>query len=62
MGIQHFLLEEGFLKYNQKMRINLGIFYDVINAENSPFRPATQLELKKPDRTGSEDLTYYLSH
>lgn len=29
----------GFSKLYNKVRINLGIFYDVVNAENSPFRP-----------------------
>ena len=37
----------GFSKeYNQKIRINLGIFYDVINAENSPFRSSYTIRIK----------------
>ena len=37
----------GFSKeYNGKIRINLGIFYDVINAENSPFRASYTVKIK----------------
>lgn len=37
----------GFSKeYNEKIRINLGIFYDVINAENSPFRSSYTIKIK----------------
>jgi hypothetical protein len=37
----------GFSKeYNEKIRINLGIFYDVINAENSPFRSSYNIKIK----------------
>ncbi|MGY8927905.1 MAG: hypothetical protein ACKVJC_11520, partial [Flavobacteriales bacterium] len=37
----------GFSKeYNKKIRINLGIFYDVINANNSPFRTSYTLKIK----------------
>ena len=39
----------GFSKLYNKVRINLGIFYDVINAENSPFRPNYAVRIKNTD-------------
>ncbi len=37
----------GFSKeYNGKIRINLGIFYDLINADNSPFRASYTIKIK----------------
>ena len=36
----------GFSKLYNKVRINLGIFYDVVNAENSPFRPNYAIRIK----------------
>lgn len=37
----------GFSKeYNGKIRINLGIFYDIINADNSPFRASYTIKIK----------------
>ncbi|MEJ6505769.1 MAG: hypothetical protein QNK70_09635 [Crocinitomicaceae bacterium] len=37
----------GFSKeYNEKIRINLGIFYDIINADNSPFRSSYTIIIK----------------
>ena len=40
----------GFSKeYNEKVRINLGIFYDVINAENSPFRSSYSIRIKNSE-------------
>ncbi len=32
--------------FNHKIRVNGGIFYDVINAENSPFRSSYSIRLK----------------
>ena len=32
--------------FNQKIRVNGGIFYDLINAENSPFRSSYSVRLK----------------
>ena len=32
--------------FNHKIRINAGIFYDVINAENSPFRKSYNFSIK----------------
>lgn len=41
----------GFSKeYNEKIRLNVGIFYDVINSINSPFR--TSYTMKKTSTTG----------
>lgn len=37
--------------FNHKIRINGGIFYDIINAENSPFRPSYRVTLK--DQNGA---------
>ena len=43
----------GFSKeYNEKIRINLGIFYDLINADNSPFRSSYTIKIKD-SQTGS---------
>lgn len=40
----------GFSKeYNEKFRINLGIFYDVINAANSPFRSSYSIRIKNSE-------------
>lgn len=40
-------LGAGFSKeYNQKIRLNIGLFYDLINAENSPFRPGYFMKIK----------------
>lgn len=37
----------GFSKeYNERVRINVGIFYDVINNLNSPFRPSYMMTVK----------------
>jgi hypothetical protein len=37
----------GFSKeYNGKVRINLGIFYDIINADNSPFQNSYVIRIK----------------
>ena len=36
----------GFSKLYNKVRINLGVFYDIINAENSPFRPNYIIQIK----------------
>jgi len=41
----------GFSKLYNKVRINLGIFYDVINADNSPFRPNYNIQIK--DQNGN---------
>ena len=43
----------GFSKeYNGKIRINLGIFYDIINADNSPFQNSYIIRIKD-SQTGS---------
>ena len=39
----------GFSKLYNKVRINLGIFYDVVNAENSPFRPNYAIRIKNSE-------------
>jgi len=39
----------GFSKLYNKVRINLGIFYDVVNAENSPFRPNYAIRIKNAE-------------
>ena len=39
----------GFSKLYNKVRINLGIFYDVINANNSPFRPNYAIKINDPE-------------
>ena len=39
----------GFSKLYNKVRINLGVFYDVINAENSPFRPNYAIRIKNAE-------------
>ena len=39
----------GFSKLYNKVRINLGIFYDVVNAENSPFRPNYAITIKNAE-------------
>ena len=45
------LLGGGFSKeFNESFRINAGIMYDVINAENSPFRP--NYTFKKKNEAG----------
>ncbi len=33
-------------EFNQKIRLNIGLFYDVINADNSPFRPSYFMKIK----------------
>jgi len=39
----------GFSKLYNKVRINLGVFYDVVNAENSPFRPNYAIRIKNAE-------------
>tara|TARA_B100001059_G_scaffold70133_1_gene67292 strand:+ start:1091 stop:1687 length:597 start_codon:yes stop_codon:yes gene_type:complete len=39
----------GFSKLYNKVRINLGVFYDVINSENSPFRPNYAIRIKNSE-------------
>ena len=39
----------GFSKLYNKVRINLGIFYEVVNAENSPFRPNYAIRIKNAE-------------
>jgi hypothetical protein len=39
----------GFSKLYNKVRINLGVFYDVIDAENSPFRPNYSIRIKNSE-------------
>jgi len=36
----------GFSKTYGKVRLNLGVFYDLINADNSPFRPNYIIQIK----------------
>ena len=44
----NFFVGGGFSKeYNEKIRLNVGVFYDVINDKNSPFR--TSYIMKKTD-------------
>ena len=40
-------LGAGFSReFNQKIRLNIGLYYDLINAENSPFRPSYFMKIK----------------
>jgi hypothetical protein len=39
----------GFSKLYNKVRINLGVFYDVIDADNSPFRPNYSIRIKNSE-------------
>ena len=39
----------GFSKLYNKVRINLGVFYDVVNSENSPFRPNYSIRIKNSE-------------
>jgi hypothetical protein len=48
----------GFSKeFNQTVRLNLGIYYDIVNSLNSPFRSSYVLSIKNPE-TGQ--ITKYL--
>ena len=47
----------GFSKeYNGKIRINLGIFYDIINADNSPFRNSYIIRINDSQTGGPQRI------